>query len=121
MTNKRSRKVAEEIKRIASSLLLTEIKDPRLPSIVSVTNVDVTADLSYATIYVSAIDTEEVNQEELIGILNGAKGYFRREIGHKLQVHSIPEVSFQYDDSIVKGMEMDDLLKRISTEDEDES
>lgn len=120
MTAKRARKIAEEIKRIASSLLLTEIKDPRLPSIVSVTNVEVTNDLSYATIFVSAIGTGDVDQDEVIEILSGAKGYFRKEIGNKLHVHSTPEVIFEYDDSILRGMQMDELLKKLNPEDDDE-
>lgn len=118
MKQQRMRKIAEEIKRIVSTAIMMEMKDPRLPAIVSITKVDVTADLKTATIYVSAIGSEAVDQDEMIQILNKAKGFFRKEIGRELKVFNTPEPIFVYDDSIVRGMQMDELLRKITEDDE---
>lgn len=118
MKQQRLRKIAEEIKRIVSTALMMEMKDPRLPAIVSITKVDVTADLKTATIYVSAIGSEAIDQEEMIQILNKAKGFFRKEIGRDLKVFNTPEPIFVYDDSIARGMQMDELLRKIAEDDE---
>lgn len=123
MKQQRLKKIAEEIKRIVSQTMMTEMKDPRLPAIVTINSVDVTADLKSATIYVSALGSEDFDREEMIAVLNGAKGFFRQQIGKNLKVYNTPEPTFVYDDSIVRGMEMDELLRKIShdTEQQPES
>ncbi|WP_459128771.1 30S ribosome-binding factor RbfA [Guggenheimella bovis] len=114
MKDTRLRKIAEEIKRIVSSVILNELKDPRLPQIISITSVDVKADLKTAIIYVSAIDKNIVDRSEMVDILNRAKGVFRKAIGDELKVFNTPEPKFVYDDSIEKGLEMDALLRKIN-------
>lgn len=122
MKQQRLKKIAEEIKRIVSQTIMTEMKDPRLPSIVTINSVQVTADLKTATIYVSGLISDEADRQEMITVLNGAKGFFRQQIGQNLKVFNTPEPIFVYDDTIVKGMEMDELLRKISHDtDEPES
>lgn len=116
MKDTRLRKIAEEIKRIVSSVLMNELKDPRLPKIISITKVDVKADLKTAVIYVSAIDKTAVDREEMIEVLNKARGLFRKAIGDELKVFNTPDPRFIYDDSIEKGMEMDELLRKLNHE-----
>lgn len=116
MKQQRMKKIGEEIKRIVSSAIMMEMKDPRLPAIVTINSVDVTADLKTATIYVSALGDADFDQQAMIDVLNKAKGFFRSQIGRELKVFNTPEPIFVYDDSIVKGMEMDRLLRKISHE-----
>lgn len=119
MKKQRINKIAEEIKRIVSQTLMLEMKDPRLPAIVTINSVHVTADLQTATIYVSALGSEDFDRDEMIDVLNGAKGFFRQQIGKNLKVFNTPEPLFVYDDSIVRGMEMDELLRKISHDTDD--
>lgn len=114
MKQQRQKKIAEEIKRIVSQTMMTEMKDPRLPAIMTINSVTVTADLKTATIYVSALGEDGFDRAEMIEVLNGAKGFFRQQIGKNLKVYNTPEPIFVYDDSIVKGMAMDELLRKIS-------
>lgn len=116
MKQQRMKKIGEEIKRIVSSAIMMEMKDPRLPAIVTINSVDVTADLKTATIYVSALGDNDFDQQEMIDVLNKAKGFFRNQIGRELKVFNTPEPIFVYDDSLIKGMEMDRLLRKISHE-----
>ncbi len=113
MRKERLRKISEEIKRSVSNTLMFEMKDPRLPKVISVTKVETSRDLSRANIYVSAFNLLDDEREELIKILNKAKGLFRREIGKVLTSYSTPEPFFLYDDSIEKGLEMDKLLESL--------
>ncbi len=116
MKKERLRKISEEIRRSVSNTLMFEMKDPRLPKVISVTKVETSRDLSRANIFVSAFNLSEEDREELVHVLNKAKGLFRREIGKVLTSYSTPEPFFLYDDSIEKGLEMDQLLESLKNE-----
>ena len=85
--------------RIALSELLREIKDPRVSKLLSIVKVDVSGDLSYATVYVSAIEGYETTLQS-IKALKGAAGYLRRELGSRMKLRKVPELRFVADNSI---------------------
>ncbi len=117
MKKERLRKISEEIRKSVSNTLMFEMKDPRLPKVISVTKVETVRDLSRANIFVSAFNLTQEERKELVDVLNNAKGLFRREIGKTLTSYSTPEPFFVYDDSIEKGLEMDKLLESLKNED----
>ena len=110
-SNNRTRRIAEEIRKIVSTMLINGIKDPRINSLVSVTDVEVTSDLSYAYIYVSILGGDE--ESTLLG-LKSACGYIRREVGKNIKIRHTPEIIFKIDDSLLKGMYMDELIKKVN-------
>ena len=110
-SNNRTRRIAEEIRKIVSTMLINGIKDPRINSLVSVTDVEVTSDLSYAYIYVSILGGDE---ESTLDGLKSACGYIRREVGKSIKIRHTPEIIFKIDDSLLKGMYMDELIKKIN-------
>lgn len=85
--------------RIALSELLREIKDPRVSKLLSIVKVDVSGDLSYATVYVSAIEGYETTLQS-VKALKGAAGYLRRELGSRMKLRKVPELRFIADNSI---------------------
>ncbi|MEG0050681.1 MAG: 30S ribosome-binding factor RbfA [Terrisporobacter sp.] len=107
----RTRRIGEEIKKIVSTMLISGIKDPRINSMVSVTDVEVTNDLSYAYIYVSILGGDE---ESTLQGLRSAVSYIRREIGKSIKLRHIPQIIFKVDDSLLKGMYMDSLIKQVN-------
>ena len=111
-SNNRTRRIAEEIRKIVSTMLINGIKDPRINSLVSVTDVEVTSDLSYAYIYVSILGGDE---ESTLDGLKSACGYIRREVGKNIKIRHTPEIIFKIDDSLLKGMYMDELIKKVNT------
>lgn len=111
----RTRRIGEEIRKIVSTMLITGIKDPRINSMVSVTDVEVTNDLSYAYIYVSILGGDE---ESTLQGLSSAESYIRREIGRSIKIRHIPQIIFKVDDSLLKGMYMDSLIKKINEKDQ---
>ena len=110
-SNNRTRRIAEEIRKIVSTMLINGIKDPRINSLVSVTDVEVTSDLSYAYIYVSILGGDE---ESTLEGLKSACGYIRREVGKSIKIRHTPEIIFKIDDSLLKGMYMDELIKKVN-------
>ena len=106
-SNNRTRRIAEEIRKIVSTMLINGIKDPRINSLVSVTDVEVTSDLSYAYIYVSILGGDE---ESTLDGLKSACGYIRREVGKNIKIRHTPEIIFKIDDSLLKGMYLVDLI-----------
>ena len=107
----RTRRIGEEIRKIVSTMLINGIKDPRINSMVSVTDVEVTSDLSYAYIYVSILGGDE---ESTLEGLRAAESYIRREIGGSIKIRHIPQIIFKVDDSLLKGMYIDSLIKKVS-------
>ncbi len=85
--------------RLALSEILMEVKDPRVSKLLSIVKLDVSGDMSYAKVYVSAIEGKE-KTEESVKALKNAAGYVRRELGAKLKLRKVPELRFVADDSI---------------------
>ncbi len=112
MSSARSKKISEEIKKIVSHIMMFEIKDPRVSKLSSVTHVDVTNDLRYATIYISVFDPKH-NVETHIDGLNSAKGFIRKEIGKQIKLHYTPEPIFKPDHSIEHGMHINEILSGL--------
>lgn len=79
--------------------LFRELKDPRVSKLLSIVKIDLSNDLSYATVYVSAIEGFDKTVESVKG-LKSAAGFLRRELGLKLKLRKTPELKFIADDSI---------------------
>ena len=95
---------------LALSELMREVKDPRVSPLIGVVKVDVSGDLSYATVYVSAIDGYEATLNSVKG-LKSAAGYLRRELGSRLRLRKVPELRFVADDSIIKSAEIMNIIE----------
>jgi ribosome-binding factor A len=105
----RTTRIAEEMKREISGIIMNEIKDPRLPQLVSVLAVNVTKDLRYAKVYVSVLGGED-QKKGAIEALKSAAGFIRREVGHRVQLRYTPELQFELDNSIEHGVYMTKLI-----------
>ena len=105
----RIERVNSLIRQEISQLLQRQVKDPRLGNFIAVTEVSTSADLKYAKVFVSRIGSEEERQETL-NVLASAAGFFRKELGRRTKLRYIPELNFQWDDSIERG---DHLLQLI--------
>lgn len=95
---------------IALAELLREVKDPRVSPLIGVVKIDVSGDLSYATVYVSAIEGYNATLESVKG-LKSASGFLRRELGNRLKLRKVPELRFVADDSIIKSSEIMNIIK----------
>lgn len=114
----RINRISEEVRRELSDIVQNDIKDPRLPKMVSILNVNVTKDLRYAKVYISVLGTEE-DKKNALSALKSAAGYIRREIGHRIQLRYTPEMQFEVDNSIEKGAYITKLINDTVKHDED--
>jgi len=105
------------IRQEISELLMREVKDPRLGNFIAVTEVDTSADLKSAKVFISHLGTEE-EKKETLNTLTLASGYMRRELGRRLKLRYVPVLNFQWDDSIAHG---DQILQLIDEVTEQES
>ncbi|GAA0228226.1 30S ribosome-binding factor RbfA [Metaclostridioides mangenotii] len=112
----RTARIAEEIKKVVSTMLISGVKDPRINSMVSVTDVEVTNDLRYAYVYVSILGGDQ--DSTLLG-LKSAGGYLRRELGKSIKLRYIPEIIFKVDDSLERGMYMEKLINSVNKKSSD--
>ena len=104
-------RISEEVKR-ELSLVIRDLKDPRLPAMVSVVAVRVTKDLKFAKAYISIMGDEKERQDG-IAALKSASGFIRKEIGRRLNLRNTPEFSFVVDDSIAYGAHINEILKGL--------
>lgn len=113
MPNYRGSRINEEVRKEISDIIQNNVKDPRLTAMVSVTDVNVTKDLRYAKVYVSIFSKDEEEKENSFLALKNSSGFIRREVGHRINLRYTPEIIFEIDNSIEKGMHIDALLGKI--------
>ena len=94
-----------------SNILLTEVKDEDL-KFVTITNVDLSSDLSYAKVYFTCL--EEDKKEKVIKEINNARKFIRSELmKRKIEMRIIPDLTFIYDESIEYGNKIESLINKI--------
>ena len=108
-------RISEDIKREIISIM-RELKDPRVSGMLTVVKVDVSNDLSYAKIYISAMEGLETAKNSVKGLQN-AQGYIRKQLGARLHLRKSPELKFIADNSIEKGMDLFEKIKGLNNED----
>lgn len=96
-------------------MIQSELKDPRV-GFVTVTDVEVTGDLSEANVYLSIFGDEDQKQQSLAGIKK-ATGFMRTEIGKRIRLRHTPALFFHLDESIAYGSKIETLLGQIKSED----
>lgn len=107
----RPERLAEIIKKEVSEMLRDELKDPRI-GFVTITEVEVSADLRYAKIFISVYGSEE-EQKATMDALNRAQGYVRSELGRRIRLRHTPEINFKLDTSIMRGSRVMELLHTV--------
>ena len=97
------------LKQELSQLILHELKDPRVASFVTITEVDTKPDLDRSLVFVSVMASPE-EQDDVMRGLRSAEGFLRSTLGSRIKLRRIPALSFRLDNSIERGA---DLLKLI--------
>jgi ribosome-binding factor A len=115
MSENRVRRVAEQIKKDISSIISGEIKDPRIAAMTSVTGVELSKDLRYASVYVS-IYGNDTDKNETMQTLIRASGFIRSEVGKRIRLRYIPEINFFLDNSLEYGAHIEKVIKSLNKE-----
>jgi len=113
MATRRQRRVAEQIHRELSLLLMHDVHDPRLADI-TITEVDITRDLLIAHVYFTVLGGADEEKQALAGLAH-AGGFLRTQLAGRVQLRFAPELTFKLDKSAEHGRHIDDLLAQIAT------
>jgi len=108
MANKQER-IATIIRKNIAEIIQFQVKDPHL-GFVSIPEVKVSKDFSYATVYVSFFKDEDITPS--LEVLNKAKGFIRSELASKLDTRRVPEIRFVLDEGYKKEERIAELLKK---------
>ena len=115
----RDLRVADFVRDEVARILQRDMRDPRVGSFVSVNDVKVSKDLSYAEIYVSSLQAEtEEDKSELITVLNKAAGFFRSELAKRHTTRTTPRTRFHYDELVERGPRIEKLIGKAVSQDE---
>jgi ribosome-binding factor A len=112
MATRRQRRVAEQIHRELSLLLMREVRDPRLAD-VTITEVRVTPDLLIARVYFTVLG-DSARQQEAVAALEHANGFLRTQLAGQVRLRFAPELIFQLDTSAEYGRKIDELLDQVA-------
>jgi len=107
----RKERVAHLIKSEVSGMILKELKDPRI-GFVSVTGVEVSGDLRYATIYFTVLGEEQA-VKATVAALKHATGYVRREVASRLRLRYAPEIRFKYDEAYQRAWHLEEVIRGL--------
>ncbi|MCL2677201.1 MAG: 30S ribosome-binding factor RbfA [Streptococcaceae bacterium] len=108
----RSDRVAVEIQREINDILRHKVRDPRVQE-VNITDIQLTGDLSKATVYYSLISNLASDNQKAQQGLDKATGLIKRELAHRMTIYKIPELKFAKDESIEYGSKIDELLRGL--------
>jgi ribosome-binding factor A len=111
------RRVDEAVRAVLSDAIAKDLKDPRV-GFVTVTGVKTSPDLRHARVYVSVLGDEHERESSLAG-LRSAHGYLQGALASQLTLKHTPALTFEYDESVARGMRITELLSDESGEAED--
>jgi ribosome-binding factor A len=108
MARGRMRRVDEAVRAVLSDAITRDLQDPRV-GFVTVTGVKTSPDLRHARVYVSVLGDEVARQGSLEG-LRSAHGFLQRRVADELTFKHTPSLTFEYDESIDRGMRISSIL-----------
>ena len=108
----RSGRMNEEVKKTISEII-RDMKDPRISTMTTLTEVEVTNDLKYAKIKVSVYDEDEQKRASSVDALNHAAGFIARELGARMRIRAVPSMKFSLDQSIAYSVRISEILNGL--------
>lgn len=106
----RTDRISVMLRKEMGMLVHEVVRDKLVPS-VSVSDLEVTRDLAYANVFVTALDPN--NAMEAVKLLNEGAKDFRRELAKRVKLRHVPELRFKYDDSVDRGENIERLLRKL--------
>ena len=112
----RTRRIGQQLQQELAVVLQRDMKDPRI-GFVTVNDVDVSRDLSYAKVFVTFFEEDKEVVQEKLNALIAAAPYIRTLVAGRMKLRVMPEIRFVYDSSLVEGMGMSNLVSQVINSD----
>ena len=110
--NRRIERINSQLRSEISKMILTDIKDPRISGVVSITRVETTGDMSYAKVFVSVYGSD-TDKRNTLKAMSSARGFIQNELLHRLAIRRPHSLSFRLDETIEQGNEILELLDSL--------
>ena len=110
----RNERVRKTLMKEIADIIQREVRDPRITGVVSVVDVEMSQDNSYAKVIYSVFSTDEEAKAKTIEALNANKPHIRYELGKRIRLRHTPDLRFIASDTLEKGSEVTDLINKIS-------
>ena len=104
-------KINEELRKELSIIIDNNLKNPHITGMISVTKVKTSPDLRYARVYISLLNCKNI--KETLDGLKSASGFMRTELARRVNLRYTPELRFEIDDSMEYGARIENILKEI--------
>ncbi len=108
---RRANRVSEQLVRELSKIISEQLTDPRI-GFVTITGAEVSEDLSQATVYFTVLGGEKEKRDTFAGLISARK-FLKAALGKEMNIRKIPELKFEYDESVIKGMEIFKKLQEM--------
>lgn len=108
----RIERINSELQKAISNIIDNELRDPQIDSMISVSSVETTPDLSYAYVYISCF--RQTDKQEILNRIKGAAGFIRGELSKRIKLRITPRLDFRLDDSKEYGAKIDSILKNLT-------
>lgn len=108
MSNARSARIADQIQRSLAEVIRTELRDPRV-GLVTLTGVELSRDQSHAKVFYTVMGTGPDVEAAGEG-LSRAAGFLRSELAHRLTTRKVPELHFEFDESVERGVRLSRII-----------
>ena len=105
-------RVNSEIQKAISNIIATELKNPMIKGLITVTKVDTTSDLDQSKIYLSIF--EEETREDVFNAIRHSAGFIRRELARSVDLRKVPFLTFYLDDSYGYGQKIETIINKIN-------
>ncbi|MFV0528042.1 MAG: 30S ribosome-binding factor RbfA [Lachnospiraceae bacterium] len=115
--SKKNTRINSEVQREVSQIIREEIKDPRIHSMASVTEVIVAPDLKTCRIYISVLGDKKAKEDTINGLVS-ARGFVRSQLARRLNLRNTPEINFILDETIEYAIDMSSKIDQIKQQDD---
>ena len=115
MNNMRAERVGEQMKQEIMDIVNNKVKDPRV-GFLTITDVELTNDLSHAKIFLTVLGSDK-EVENTFKALEKATGFIKSELGSSMRLRIIPDLTFEYDESIEYGNKIERMLQDLHKKD----
>ena len=111
----RSRRIAEQIQRELSEIIRVELKDPRV-GMITLTDVEMTQDNAHARVFFTVLGQQARIDEAAAGLQHAA-GYLRSQLAQRIKIRVLPQLHFEYDASVERGIRLSQLIEAAVADD----
>ncbi|NIF19750.1 30S ribosome-binding factor RbfA [Pantoea sp. Cy-639] len=113
----RTQRIGDQMQRELSELIRREVKDPRV-GLVTITAVDVSRDLGHAKVFITVMGQDDADAvPQTLKALSSAASFLRLHLGRVMQLRSVPQLHFHFDESVSRGAHLSALIERAVAED----